>query len=433
MPDVHGPFGSSFMHSPTISAISGRHLRAAQKVAIIQLKFGVHPGNPGLKLWRLFMDTAVEDRTVKTVSAPGWQKVSRWIIAFLAQWLILTVAYALCLWISPLFSDFFYSPILALIQSPIVCLQLLGVGWLIVLILRNIVPGMIRKLVPGALDKYLLPVRKETEIESILYERAKLPPDNVAVAERLAVMLEIRERVRRLRLRTTGILATVGVALVGAAIIVVFAGSLTSIDATAVSNVDKVKSDIAEEQRQLTRLYQNQTQSAALEQARTAGIKSETERLERQLTLSSLPTEPTAIQAMISDGKERIVKLNALLEPAWKKELETQRGYSDWHYIAATAITRVGVVLIIIYLVQILIGLYRYNTRLATYYSAKQDVLGLWDGNPTSLKRLDEIMGSPKFDFGKEPRHPLEDLLKAAGSKMGAAVSRAKKVEEKVS
>ena len=89
--------------------------------------------------------------------------------------------------------------------------------------------------------------------------------------------------------------------------------------------------------------------------------------------------------------------------------------------------------LIIIYLVQILIGLYRYNTRLATYYSAKQDVLGLWDGNPTSLKRLDEIMGSPKFDFGKEPRHPLEDLLKAAGSKMGAAVSRAKKVEEKVS
>ena len=26
---------------------TGRHLRAAQKVATIQLKFGVHPGNPG--------------------------------------------------------------------------------------------------------------------------------------------------------------------------------------------------------------------------------------------------------------------------------------------------------------------------------------------------------------------------------------------------
>jgi hypothetical protein len=286
------------------------------------------------------------------------------------------------------------------------------------------------------------------ELGRILSERAKLPPDNLAVAERLAVMLEIRERVRRLRLRSAGILVTMGVALVGAAVIVVFAGSLTSFDATAVSNVDKVKSDLAEEQRQLNRLYLLQMQLGALEQARQSGNKSETERLERQIQLlggitvatvgsvsssSSLPTDINRIQEVISDGQGRIVKLNKLLETAWEKELETQRGYNDWHYIAATAITRVGVVLIIIYLVQILIGLYRYNTRLATYYNAKQDVLGLWDGNPTSLKRLDEIMGSPKFDFGKEPKHPLEDLLKAAGSKMGAAVSRAKKVEEKVS
>jgi hypothetical protein len=59
-------------------------------------------------------------------------------------------------------------------------------------------------------------------------------------------------------------------------------------------------------------------------------------------------------------------------------------------------------------------------------------VLNLWDGNPTSLKRLDEIMGPPKFDFGKEPKHPLEDLLKAAGVQMWAAVSRAKKIEGQV-
>src|SRR5262249_43736763 len=190
----------------------------------------------------------------------------------------------------------------------------------------------------------------------------------------LAVMLQIRERVRRLRLRTTGILATMGVALIGAAIIVVFAGSLTSIDATAVSNVDKVKSDLAEEQRQLNRLYQQQAQLGAIEQARKEGRASDAERLERQLyggssSSSSLPTDVSGVQGMIHDGTQRIANLNTLLEAAWKKELETQHGYNDWHYIAATAITRVGVVLIIIYLVQILIGLYRYNSRLATYYN----------------------------------------------------------------
>ena len=78
-------------------------------------------------------------------------------------------------------------------------------------------------------------------------------------------------------------------------------------------------------------------------------------------------------------------------------------------------------------------GLYRYNMRLATYYNAKRDVLTLWDGTPASLKHLDEIIGPPKFDFGKEPKHPLEDILKAAGSKIGSAVSQAKKAEERVS
>jgi hypothetical protein len=130
---------------------------------------------------------------------------------------------------------------------------------------------------------------------------------------------------------------------------------------------------------------------------------------------------------------KQIGKLDALLGLAWAKELQSERGYNDWKYITATAITRVGVVLIIIYLVQILMGLYRYNMRLAAYYNAKHDVLTLWDGNSATLKRLDEIIGPPKVDFGKEPKHPLEDLLKAVGSKIGSAVSRAKKVEERAS
>src|SRR5262249_44303155 len=279
------------------------------------------------------MDAAVENPAAKIVSPLGWRKVSPWIMAFLAQWLILTVAYVLLQYSgfdpNDLFRSLFGRWLADLIAPPLFFLWVLGTAWLIVLSLRKIFPGTIRNLIPGALDKHLLPPPKETEIESILSERAKLTPDDVAVAERLAVMLQIRERVRRLRLRTTGILATMGVALIGAAIIVVFAGRLTSIDATAVSNVDKVKSDLAEEQRQLNRLYQQQAQLGAIEQARKEGRASDAERLERQLyggssSSSSLPTDVSGVQGMIHDGTQRIANLNTLLEAAWKKELETQ-------------------------------------------------------------------------------------------------------------
>jgi hypothetical protein len=64
--------------------------------------------------------------------------------------------------------------------------------------------------------------------------------------------------------------------------------------------------------------------------------------------------------------------------------------------------------------------------RLATYYNSRRDLLTVWDGNLTSLKQLDNILSSPKVDFGKEPKHPLEDVIKAAGSKLSSAVSRAK-------
>ena len=392
----------------------------------------------------LAMEAAVERPDVGLRQA--WQKVSPWLVAFFTQWLILTLAVVLYRvieiafilhFINPAFDkDQFLSGWIILWVSVLYSLVVLSIVWLIVFALKSIAPGVIRRLTPGALDKFLLPGPQETELENILSQRAKLTPDNISVAERLTVMLEIRERVRRLRLRTTAILTTIGLALVGAAIIVVFAGSLTSIDATAVSNVDKVKSDLSEEQRQLTRLLQLQSLLTQLQEARAGSRFSEIDKLERQISgpsFASLPTHLAGVEQLIDREKEQIGKLDALLGLAWAKELQSERGYNDWKYITATAITRVGVVLIIIYLVQILMGLYRYNMRLAAYYNAKHDVLTLWDGNSATLKRLDEIIGPPKVDFGKEPKHPLEDLLKAVGSKIGSAVSRAKKVEERAS
>jgi hypothetical protein len=120
-----------------------------------------------------------------------------------------------------------------------------------------------------------------SKVEQTLAQRAKLNPEDALVVGRLTVISEIDERVESLRRRTSGILAIAGWALVVAAIIVIFAGRLTSIDATAVSNVDKLKSEVADEQKLLGRLYQLQSLSKQLDELKQRSAS--TDAIERQI------------------------------------------------------------------------------------------------------------------------------------------------------
>jgi hypothetical protein len=154
-------------------------------------------------------------------------------------------------------------------------------------------------------------------------------------------------------------------------------------------------------------------------EART-NLSKQIQLLRAELLLPDNPPTGFEMQELdegIAGQETYISKLQSLIDTAWKKELETEHGYNDWKYITATAITRVGVVLIIVFLVQILLGLYRYNTRLAAYYNARRDLLTLWNGDPKTLTMLDKVLAPPKIEFGREPKHPLEDVLKAVGEK----------------
>jgi hypothetical protein len=271
--------------------------------------------------------------------------------------------------------------------------------------------------------------REVNAFQRLLNERRQITTDEATLAEKLAVMSEIDERVDRLRRRTTTILTTIGAALLAAAFVVIFAGRLTSVDASAVSNIDRLKSEVLDTTKTLTRLYQYQSLYSQLETARKAfASSSDLEKIERSLGSlregSNFPPDLQSATQLVSQNNARVEKLNDLLDDAWKRELVAEHGYSDWRYIVATAITRVGVVLIIVFLVQILLGLYRYNMRLIAYYSANRDLLTIWDGNQTTLGQLQAILAPPKIDFGKEPKHPLEDILKVVGEKLDSLKSQ---------
>lgn len=87
-------------------------------------------------------------------------------------------------------------------------------------------------------------------------------------------------------------------------------------------------------------------------------------------------------------------------------------------------VTRVGVAIIVFFLVQILVTVFRYCLRLAAFYDGRADALELvqpgTDGN--LLVALIPLLSPDALDFGKSPRSPLEhvaDLVKAGRSGAG--------------
>jgi hypothetical protein len=81
-------------------------------------------------------------------------------------------------------------------------------------------------------------------------------------------------------------------------------------------------------------------------------------------------------------------------------------------YLVSSLSQRVGAVLLLVFLVQILVSLYRYNVRLAAFLDARADALELSATTTYKLPEIVAIFGSEHVDFGKLPSTPMEQLRK---------------------
>jgi hypothetical protein len=374
------------------------------------------------------------------------------IIAFLWQWLVLSLTIEIVLIPTLLLtyriSRFGFNlfdnltEILSILGiyglTPAVLLPLI---WIVVALLSKIIPDLSQRLLPASRPS----TQSLEKVEVLIKQRSTLNAKQLPVLDRLTVMNEIDERVNRLRSRTAFILSAIAFALIAAAIVVLFAGRLTSIDAEAVSNVDRGKTELSDATRNLTRLYKHealfhqldslnkQLESVTLEPNKRIDLEKQIVEKKKEVDsfgsaygfrdTASIPVDANSASSMISMQSAEVASLRTLVDEALKKELLADHGYGDWRYIVATAITRVGVVLIIVFLVQILMGLYRYNTKLIAYYNSRRDLLTLWDGKQSALVSLDRTLSLPPIDFGKEPKHPLEDIMRAVGGKLSNEAS----------
>jgi hypothetical protein len=81
-----------------------------------------------------------------------------------------------------------------------------------------------------------------------------------------------------------------------------------------------------------------------------------------------------------------------------------QRNVFNWVPIAL----KVSVAGILIFLVQILIQLYRYNSLLIVFYSARRYAIIMSGGDLSATERWQAIFAPTNLDFGSNPRHPFQ-------------------------
>jgi len=87
-------------------------------------------------------------------------------------------------------------------------------------------------------------------------------------------------------------------------------------------------------------------------------------------------------------------------------------------------ITRIGTIIIVLFLVQVFITMYRYNTRLSAFYRARAHALKLylWGFDHTEdFSRLVENFTPYAVDFAKGPTSPSEQIVKAVNNIVSSA------------
>ena len=99
-----------------------------------------------------------------------------------------------------------------------------------------------------------------------------------------------------------------------------------------------------------------------------------------------------------------------------KDKIKSSENSSILRFLLQTNALRAGIILLILFLVQILVSLSRYDTRLAAFYDARADALLLTDPGslPQRTLNVDEIdklmaaLSPDALDFGRAPRTVTE-------------------------
>ncbi len=246
----------------------------------------------------------------------------------------------------------------------------------------------------------------------------KVYREGVLTNVRSAAIQKLYSRARKIRFLNALILIFVVFVLTSAAFFIMFAGKIASQDASSLNSMQNLRILIDSQEKLLNEAEISQASTEfQIVRLQTIVDQKNYDAKEIQQANSNLAAEKIKKENLvkrisrITDGITKTTSLIDKIETSLVSDKsDTANPLSAKSLLIAAGITRFGVLVIVIYLVQILIGLYRYNARLMTFYLGQADALLLLDEPSENIGKLAEKL-TPHFDFGKTDATLLEKVL----------------------
>lgn len=224
------------------------------------------------------------------------------------------------------------------------------------------------------------------------------------------IVSELRQRASLLRLLAGGIM--VGITLFALIGIGIFLGAGTTAQREILPSSYRALEEVADIRDQLRGLEtslkaefnRRNAQPQGAETADRAGNRSASQKREEPLlTPEQISSSLTSLNAFNETVNKRIDDL------IQTRVVDSQAVVP---ILLSTVGQRVCIVVLLIFLLQILVPTYRYNIKLAAYYSARADALELLARVPDhTLDKLIPILSPDSLDFGRTVQSPTEHLI----------------------
>lgn len=247
---------------------------------------------------------------------------------------------------------------------------------------------------------------------------------------RAALHFDLRRRARGLQALNRLLLSSIVLVLIGAAIFIVYAGEIAGKDTQSLLVLDRLAAFKSATEEELSRLNRERT-GVALAQARVKlrpplppekfGARTDdpaVTTIENEMRMAELTKRISHKEAELEMASKALASVHNDVLIYRLKEPDRQ---TSSNLMIAAGITRFGVLALVIYLVQILINMYRYNVRVAAFYLAQADSCLVSGDSQKDLVHLAEKL-RPDFDFGKSPTAvptKIADQLRVLVSKIG--------------
>ena len=118
----------------------------------------------------------------------------------------------------------------------------------------------------------------------------------------------------------------------------------------------------------------------------------------------------------LEQATTRLDSLRGFLDSKFNK-IESQALNSS-NIIISASVIRIGIVLLLIFLVQILVSLYRYTYRLSAFYDARADALELLEPEEEitteTIEKIAVLLSPGNINFGKTPQSPTAQAIDIA-------------------